>query len=128
MRSKNATRTQAQKDWQSDLANMGCLVSGFGEAEIDHLFGAMAKSNGVNIGQWAVIPLNDGPHRNWKNNRTNQELKFIDSYCNNGDIWDTRAGYKKELFLACCCRYLSYYKRKDLPFDNDVLLGIMSYV
>ena len=82
----------------------------------------------MHIGEWAIIALNDGPHRNWKNNRTNQELNFITDYCNNGDLWYTKAGYKKELFLASCCRYLTYYKRKDLPFGNDVLLAIMSYV
>lgn len=126
MKSKNATRTQAQKDWQNDLASMGCMVSGKAEAEIDHLFGAMAKSNGISIGQWAVIPLNDGPHRNDSNNRTSREYLFVEDYCN-AKLWDFQQGDKKELFLATCCRYMTYYKRKYLPFGNDVLLAIMSY-
>lgn len=127
MKSKNATRTRAQKDWHNDLANMGCMVTGRADAEIDHLFGAMAKSNGLSVGQWAVIPLNDGPHRNDPNNRTSKEWLFVEDYCNT-KLWDFREGDKKELFLATCCRYMTYYKRKDLPFGNDVLLAIMSYV
>ena len=121
-------KTAAQERWQKDLQDMGCAVTGRSDAERDHLFGSSAKSNGVAIGEWAVIPLNDGPHRNDPDNRTNKEMNFCASYCNNNEhLWGMKAGHKKELFLATCCKYLTYYGRTKLPFDNDVLLAIMAY-
>ena len=125
MQSKNAKRTQAQKDWQTDLAAMGCVLT-HGPAEIDHLFGATAKANGEEIGQWACIPLSATLHRNNQVNRSSSEYAFNQKYLN-GRLWNMNAGAKKELFLACCCQYLTYYKRKNLPFSEEVLLAIMSY-
>lgn len=124
MLSKN--RTKAQEQWQQDLTDMGCCVSHHAHAERDHLFGQSAVSNGVAIGEWAVIPLNDYQHRNGPNNRTSKEGLFIDEYCNT-DLWDMTQGHKKELFLATCCKYLTHYRRTELPFGEDVLLAIMAY-
>jgi hypothetical protein len=124
MLSKGNAPTAAQKRFWDELTQMGCLLTG-DEAEIDHCVGASAKWNGMNIGNWWVIALNPDVHRNGTGNRTSEEWKFIDRWCN-PELWDSSAGHKKELFLAQMVRYKFYYQ-KEFPFPLEVLEAIMEY-
>ena len=124
MKNKNSPPTQAQKDWWSEIIEMGCCLTG-DPAEIDHIYGGAYKVDGVNIGHWAVIALSPILHRLDKCNRSTNREEFnrvfgCDSY------QGINKGVEKQLFLGQCCSYMSYYK-KDLPFDAFILNEIMGY-
>lgn len=124
MRSKGNAPSAAQSRFWHELVEMGCLLTG-DEAEIDHCVGASATYNGVNIGNWWVLALSPEVHRNGPNNRTSQEWRFIAKWCN-PSLWDSHAGYKKELFLAQLVRYKMYYQ-KPFPLGLEVLEAIIEY-
>lgn len=125
MQTKNFQPNSDHKAFQNDLRAMGCLLTPESAAEIDHVFGASAKSNGVWIGQWAVIPLSDWWHRNGPFNRTNNRHEMnrvIASKMGRA----AKKGLEKELLIWTWHRYLMCY-RKPLPFDQRVIEAILIY-
>lgn len=108
-------KTKAQKDWHDRVASLGCVLSG-GYPEIHHCIGASRKTKinlvSVWIGQWYVLPLSYWWHRDPLNPNN------IDK---NRHGFEELHGTEKELFALMCTELV------DLPFDDDVLQGIMDY-
>lgn len=108
-------KTKAHINWHCRLALSGCVLSG-GYPEIHHCIGASRKTKinlvSVWIGQWYALPLSYWWHRDPKNpNNITQNRKGFEAI----------NGTEKELFALKCDEL------GDLPFDDDVLQGIMDY-
>lgn len=125
MLSKNHRPTAAQKRFWDEITAMGCLITG-APAEVDHCAGASAVQDGIHIGQWWVIALSPGVHRQDAINRTTNRKEFAQRY--GSRIAADFGGYavEKEMFHNQCVKYLQYYQ-KALPFDWQVMQAIMAY-
>lgn len=125
MRSKGNAPTAAQKRFWDELAAMGCPLTHNPQCEIDHLFGASAKHNGEEIGNWAVFAHSADTHRLGKINRTNNESEFNLKY-GSKMANEIQFGVEKELLLNGFMAYMRYYC-KPLPFAPEILEAIMDY-
>ena len=54
---------KAQTNWREAVRAMGCVYGYPGEVQIHHPLGRTAKSMGVHIGHWFVIPCAEQAHR-----------------------------------------------------------------
>lgn len=70
--------TAAQRLFHSRICDQGCIFLGPSyPAELHHVLGSTYKHRGLEIGNWFVLALNDGPHRNWnEGNVTNKKSGF----------------------------------------------------
>lgn len=74
--------TAAQKIFWSRLCDLGCTLLGPNmPAEIHHPVGSTYRHQGEHIGNWFVLALNDGPHRNWPNANFSTKMHQMHRYC-----------------------------------------------
>ena len=123
---------KAQYHFYSELCEMGCFRTG-GHAEIHHVVGSSKKQEPIeefgferfNIGNWFVLSLNDGPHRNWAINITTNPKRFFDEYRKEKkeSNW-TDLDCQVNMFLVDQReKYKRVYER-DYPLEDKVIKSI----
>jgi hypothetical protein len=127
MKSKGNAANAEQKRFYDDITRMGCMICGAGAAaEIHHVMGSTFKHGGCAVGNWFVLALNDGPHRNWESNLSNNARHYWNEFrkaWGEKDLTDIQV--QVVLFFLQMKKYEVVYGR-PAPVPDDVVGAIRS--